>query len=200
MADLRTAAEIAYDNLKTGAAYVKPEQDEAARMRQWREQARITGSPELRSVLDWIDAHFAAEQRADDDYTPLSPAWEAVLDITSEPTNDGRAHEDDEPVCFICGAAEDCDCDDSTEKERQPVPPVPAGYSCDRAFIYQSYGETFISIDRRDGELLICNKCEKAGDEDAVILTPARAMALYRFFRNDDMVELMQYHRKNAAA
>lgn len=27
------------------------------------------------------------------DYTPLSPAWEAVLAITDDPTNDGRNHD-----------------------------------------------------------------------------------------------------------
>jgi hypothetical protein len=45
--DTRTPAEIAYDNLKSGAAYIK------------------------------------------DEYTPLSPAWEAVLGITSNPRDTG---------------------------------------------------------------------------------------------------------------
>src|SRR5687768_16292730 len=52
------------------------------------------------------------------------------------------------------------------------------------AHIKKSYGEAFISIDRRDGELLICDKCALAGDDNAVILSPARALALYRFFSN----------------
>jgi hypothetical protein len=135
-----------------------------------------------------IDARTPAEIAYDAIYTPLSPAWDAALDITADPT------------CAICGAAEDCDCDDSSAKERQPVPPVPFGYPLDRAMIYQAYGETFISIDRRDGELLICNTCKTAGDEEQiVILSPARALALYRFFSSAAMVELMDYHRKNAA-
>ncbi len=33
-------------------------------MYHWREQVRQTGSPELCSLLDWIDAHFAAEEAA----------------------------------------------------------------------------------------------------------------------------------------
>jgi hypothetical protein len=32
----------------------------------------------------------AAFDEDDDTYTPLSPAWEAVLDITDDPTNNGR--------------------------------------------------------------------------------------------------------------
>jgi hypothetical protein len=122
----------------------------------------------------------ALEHAADDDtYTPCSPVWEAILAITDEEEEDGDEAE-------------------MIARENTPVPPVPAGYPLDKAMIYKSYGETFIAIDRRDGEMVICDKGKIAGDEHTVILSPARARALYRFFWNDAMVELMEYHRKKA--
>jgi hypothetical protein len=110
--------------------------------------------------------------------TMSTDVWEDIIDII---TADDEGDEDED------------------EEECTPVPPVPAGYPTDRAMIYTSYGETFIAIDRRDGEMVICNKSEISGQDDSVIHSPARALALYRFFWSNDMVELMEYHRKGAA-
>lgn len=106
--DTRTPAEIAYD---ATSLYLKPVEDDDAltpdeetvldillahqrradedtRQRQWREQARITGSQELRSLLDFIDAHFDAEERAR--FTAGYQDGQAIARaITDDPTNDG---------------------------------------------------------------------------------------------------------------
>ena len=131
-----------------------------------------------------------AEMEAKYDAERDGSAWKPIIDlITSDPTNDDDALTPDEEIVLDLILA----------RESVPVPPVPAGYPTDRAMLYKSYGDIFISIDRRDGELLICDNCKIAGDEHAVILSPARALALYRFFWNDGIRELMEYHRKNAA-
>jgi hypothetical protein len=116
-----------------------------------------------------------------DEYTPCSPVWEAVLDITTDPTNDGSAEEVEEEV-----------------EEYQPVPPVPAGYPTDRAMIYKSYGDVFIAIDRRDGETVICEKDKNAGEDNAIIISPAYALALVKFFDEKPIKELMWFHRTQA--
>jgi hypothetical protein len=105
-----------------------------------------------------------------DEYTPCSPAWEAVLDVICDPTDDGSA------------------------VESVPVPPAPAGYPTDRALIYRSYGETFIAIDRRDGEMVISEKDKPATEENTIIISPAYALALFRFFHEAPIKELMGYH------
>jgi hypothetical protein len=85
--------------------------------------------------------------------------------------------------------------DDGSDTERarelQPVPSVPFGYPTDRALIFEHIGDIMVTIDRRDCEMLICQK----GEMDGVILTPAFALALAQFLNQPDIRELVAYHR-----
>jgi hypothetical protein len=103
MSDTRTEAERRYDAERDGSAYVKPEMTEE-RINALVDQiapaifARWAAEDAAAGLLD--NDHTALAQEADrviaeergDTYTPLSPAWEAVLDIVADNTNDG-AHQ-----------------------------------------------------------------------------------------------------------
>jgi hypothetical protein len=86
--DTRTPAEIAYDNQRSGAAYVR-QSDEG-------DQAAAYSEQFAAGVRDGLAIGQAIKNG---EYTPLSPAWEAILDITDDSTNNGRAHAP-EPVPF----------------------------------------------------------------------------------------------------
>lgn len=80
--------------------------------------------------------------------------------------------------------------DDEDEREGQPVPPVPAGYPTDRAMLFTEYGDVLISVDRRDGDTMICKKGEIGG----TILPPEFALGLFKFFQQAHIKELMVFH------
>lgn len=79
--------------------------------------------------------------------------------------------------------------------ENMPIPTVPAGYAADLPLISQDYHNVFVAIDRRDGGLMICHKGEIVGPNSSEILvSPEYALALFRFFREGPIIELMVYH------
>lgn len=129
-----------------------------------------------------------AEMIARYDAERSGAAWLPVLEITDDPTNDGQLHDDDDD--------DDEAGDEADERGYQPVPPVPAGYPTDRAFIYQHFGDMFVTIDRRDGEMAICTT-GIAGD-DHIILPPAFVLALAQFLNQADIRELVGYLRGKA--
>jgi hypothetical protein len=129
------------------------------------------------------------------DLTRLSrlDPWAPVLDITDNPTNDGRARTDSQILDILTD--DDDGSDDDDARELVPVPPVPAGYSTDRALIYQTISGVFLCIDRRDGEMVICEKDKIATDDNSFILPPAYMLALAQFLNQADIRELVAYHR-----
>jgi hypothetical protein len=171
--------EARYDAERSGAAYVKPS---TLLLADERVLEALDPSSDDAKIVDWALAQLPADPTNDGG---SGAVWEKIIDLIT----------DDDDVCSICGASEDCDCDDGDEaeraRERQPVPPVPAGYPTDKALLFEHIGDILISIDRRDCEMLICQK----GEMEGVILTPAFALALAHFLNQPDMRELVAYHR-----
>jgi hypothetical protein len=117
------------------------------------------------------------------DAARLSPAWEAVLDITADDTNDGRDHT---AVIEILEAIDGGDDDD----ECKPIPSVPAGYAPDRPFLAHKHGDVGIYMDRRDGGLIVARKDEIG----ARLLERDEVYALWQFLDERAVQEVIMYH------